>query len=245
MRGDTRAIIVSRSLARLQWPSEDPIGKLFKMGKDSFTVVGVSGNARLVSPEDSDAVEIYQLAAADLLPSMVVLVRTAGPPEGFVPQIASIANAIDPKTFPEVQLMTSAFRGRLHIAEYSALSVSLLGLIALLLACAGIVGLVAYGVAQRTQEIGIRMALGARPAQVLSVVLRQFSLPVAVGLLTGVAGAAALSQILRRLLYGIDNLDPASYLAAIGIFAFTVILAVWLPARRALRIDPMQALRYE
>lgn len=175
---------------------------------------------------------------------MVVLVRTSSPPESLLPVVVSVANATDPRLTPEVQLMDS-FRGKLRIAQYSAMSVSLLGLVALLLACAGIVGLVAYAVSQRTREIGIRIALGANPAHVLSVVLRQFSLPVAAGLLVGLAGAAALSQILRRLLYGISNLDPIAYLAAIGVFAVIVALAALLPARRALRIEPVRALRYE
>jgi hypothetical protein len=245
MRGDTREIVVSESLARLQWPAEDPIGKLFRTGADAYTVVGVVGSARLVSPEDSDAVEIYQLAAADILPSMVVLVKTAGPPEALVPFAASLAAAIDPKLVPEVQLMKSAFRGKLQTAEYSALAVGLLGLVALLLACAGIVGMVGYAVSQRSKEIGIRMALGARPSHVLAVVLRQFSLPVAAGLLAGIGGAAALSQILRQLLYGVGNLDPIAYLGAIGVFAVTVAVAALLPARRALRVDPIRALRYE
>jgi len=105
MRSDTHAIIVSESLARLQWPTENPIGKPFRMGEDStgtdinYTVVGVSGSERLVALENSDAVEPYQLAGVDDLPSMVVLVKTSGPPEGLVPPMASIAKAIDPKVF--------------------------------------------------------------------------------------------------------------------------------------------------
>ena len=141
--------------------------------------------------------------------------------------------------------MKSAFREKLQTAAYSTLSVGLLGLVALLLACIGMVGLVSYTVAQHTREIGIRMALGAKPAHVLSIVLRQFSRPVVVGLLVGVGGAAALSQIMRRELYGISNLDPTAYLAAMGVFVVTVAVAALLPARRALRVDPMRALRYE
>jgi ABC-type antimicrobial peptide transport system permease subunit len=105
------------------------------------------------------------------------------------------------------------------------------------------VGLVAYSVSQRTREIGIRMALGAKPSQVLSVVLRQFSRPVVGGLLAGVSGAALLSRILRQALYGISTLDPVAYLAAIGVFAVTIAVAALLPARRALRVDPLRALR--
>jgi len=243
--GDTRAVVVSESLARLRWPAEDPLGKSFKLGDDTVTVAGVSASARLVSPEDSDAVEVYQLAQVDLMPSMVVMVRTSATPEGLLRPVASIAKSIDPRLVPEVQMMKTAFEGKLKTAEQSALAVSLLGAVALLLACAGIVGLVGYAVLQRTREIGIRMALGARPGNVLAVVLRQFSVPVAAGLAVGVGGAAALSNVLRFLLYGIGNLDPPAYLGAIAVFAVTVAVAALIPARRALRVDPMRALRYE
>jgi predicted permease len=251
MRSDTHAIIISESLARLQWPTEDPIGKPFRMGEDSvgagidYTVVGVSGNERLIALENSDAVELYQLADVDDPPSMVVLVKTSGPPEGLISSVASIAKAIDPKVFPEVQLMKSSYRRKLQSAEYGALCVSLLGFVALMLACLGIVGLVACSVSQRTKEIGIRIALGANSSHVLSAVLGQLSRPVVVGLLVGAGGAAAISHVLRLILYGISNLDPIAYLAAIGIFVVSVALAALLPARRALRVDPMLALRYE
>jgi ABC-type antimicrobial peptide transport system permease subunit len=172
-------------------------------------------------------------------------VRTAAAPEGLVRQVASTAKSVDPNTFPEVQLMKSGFRQKLRGAESSALAVSALGFVADLLACLGIVGVVAYAVSQRTREIGIRMALGARPAHILSVVLRQFSRPLAAGLLLGVAAAAALSGLLRGQLYGISNLDPMAYLGAVGLFALTVAVAALWPARRALRVDPMRALRHE
>jgi hypothetical protein len=242
--GDSRAIVVSESLARLKWPSEDPIGKPFHEGED-YTVVGVAGSARLVSVEDSDAVEVYHLAEGDIFPSLVALVRTSGAPENMAPVVASAAKAIDPNLFPEVQLMKSAFEGRVRITRYAALAVGLLGSLALLLACFGIVGMVAYAVSQRTKEIGIRMALGAGASHVLSICLSQFSSPVTAGLLTGVAGATALSQILRQQLYGLSNLDPIAYLAAIGVFAVTVIFAALIPARRALRVDPLVALRQD
>lgn len=240
--GDTRAIVISESLARRAWPSEDPLGKKFTMDGD-YTVVGVSGSARLVKLEDPDMVQAYFLANAADLPSMMMLVKTSAPPESLAPVVASIAKTIDPKIFPEVQLLRSSFRRKVRTTERGAVAVSLLGFTALLLACLGIVGLVAYSVAQRTKEIGIRMALGAKPSHVLFVVLRQFSRPVMAGLLVGVGGAAALSQILRRELYGISNLDPLTYAAAIAIFLVTVALAALLPARRALRVDPMGALR--
>lgn len=245
MRGDTQAIVISQALAAFVWPGQDPIGKPLDMGKAKYTVVGISGNAAVAEIQDRESVEAYFLADASDLPSMTVLVRTSSGPESLLPAISTIARAIDGKVLPEVQLLKAAYQRRMQNAEYSVLSVSVLALTALLLASLGIVGLVAYAVSQRTKEIGIRMALGARPFHVLSIVLMQFSRPVAAGLLLGVAGAAALSQILRQVLYGISNLDPIAYLAALGVFAVTVIAAALLPARRALRLDPMLALRQE
>ncbi len=249
--GDVSALVVSQSLALLAWPGEDPLGKPFPMGNDdsgnpvTFTVVGVSGTARTVARQDPDAVEAYTLAALSDLPSVVMLVKTVGPPEGLVAFMASTARGIDPEVSPEVRLLTHSFRQRVQGAERSAMAVSLLGLTALLLASLGIVGLVAYAVAQRTREIGVRMALGAKASHVLCVVLLQFKNPVLGGLAVGLGGAASLSQILRRQLYGVGSLDPVAYLAATGVFVATVTLAALWPARRALRIDPMQALRHE
>jgi ABC-type antimicrobial peptide transport system permease subunit len=144
-----------------------------------------------------------------------------------------------------VQLLKDLFRAKLRFSEYAALAASVPGAIALLIACLGILGLVSFAVSERTREIGIRMALGAKPSQVLGFVMRQFSFPIAAGLLVGVFGAAALSQVLRRVLYGVSNLDLVAYLSALGVFAVAVALAASLPAARALRIDPARALRHE
>jgi ABC-type antimicrobial peptide transport system permease subunit len=210
-----------------------------------YTIVGIAGSARMVRIEDPDMVQGYFLAQEADLPSMVMLVRTSAPPEGLTQSVMSIARSLDPKVFPEVQMLKTAFRRKVQSTERGAVAVSLLGFTALLLSCLGIVGLVAYSVAQRTKEIGIRMALGANPSHVLSIVLRQFSRPVLAGLLVGVGGATALSQVLRRELYGISNLDPITYASAIGIFILTAALAALLPARRALLVDPVGSLRHD
>lgn len=244
-RVDTHEIIVSQSLAHLVWPAENPLGKTLQIGDVTYSVIGISGNARIVMIQDSDDVEMYQLADAGDLPSMVVLVRTSGPPEGSVGLMASVARTVDGNVIPEVQLLKTSFRSKVQGAQYSAMTVSLLGLVALLLACLGIVGLVAYAVSQRTKEIGIRMALGAPPSHVISVVLRQFAVPNFIGLLVGIAGAAALSKFLRGQLYGVSNLDPMAYALAVGIFVLAAAVAALLPAKRALRVDPLTTLRYE
>jgi ABC-type antimicrobial peptide transport system permease subunit len=144
-----------------------------------------------------------------------------------------------------VRLMKEAYRGKLQDAEYMAVGVIVLGCVALFLACAGILGLVAYAVAQGTREIGIRMALGARPSDIMAVVFARFLVPILTGSLVGIGGAGALSQILRRVLYGISNIDPVSYVAAVGVLGGAAALAMLLPARQALRIDPLHSIRHE
>jgi len=243
-RADAGSIVVSDSVARRLWPGQDALGKRFNFGGDC-TVVGISGNARLVKLEDPDMGQIFFPVTEPDLPSLVLLVKTTGSPEPLIQTAASLAKSLDPVLFPDVQLLKSSFRRKLEPVETIATVVSLLGSVAHLLACLGIVGLVAYAVSQRTKEIGIRVALGARPAHVLSTVLRQFSIPVVAGLVLGVAGAAGLAQLLRHQLYGISNLDPVTYLAAIAVFIATVAIAALFPARKALRVDPMLALRQD
>ena len=244
MRGDAHAIVISDSFARAAWPGRDPLGRKFTLGEE-YTVVGILGSARLVKLEDSDSVEVYFPLAAVDLPSTFVLVKTHTSPEEIARPAAVIAKSLDADIFPETQLLKTSFRRKVQSAEYSAVSVSVLGCVALLLACTGIVGLVSFAVSQRTREIGIRTALGAKPAHVLWTVLRQLTWPVAIGLALGLGAAAALSQVLRGVLYGVHHLDPTAYLAAVSVFVLAVALAALMPARRALRVDPMQALRYD
>jgi predicted permease len=241
---ERHVVVISESMARMAWPGQDALGKSLTLG-DKFTVVGISGTIRSLKFGDSNSMYAYFPIEEANWPVLSVLVKTAGSPKDLARAAAAAARALDPNTFPSVQLLSSAFRDNLQGVEYSTLAVSVLGSIAQFLACLGIVGVVSYAVSQRTKEIGIRMALGAKPAQVLSVVLRRLLAPVLAGLLLGVAGAAGMSQFLRGRLYGISNFDPAAYLAAVAFFVVTVAIAAVLPARRALRVDPLRALRQE
>lgn len=242
--GDTHVTVIGESLARAAWPGQDPLGKTLTIGAD-YMVVGIVGAARTIKPQDSDSREVYfPIESADL-PSVSIMARSVGAPEELAKSAALAAHAIDASSFAEVHVLKNQYRQKLRSAESGALAVSVLGLVAHLLACLGILGVVAYGVSQRTREIGIRLALGARPAEVLTVVLRQFSAPVLAGLAIGVCGAAALSKFLRGMLYGISHLDPVTYVGVIVLFLVTVALAALLPASRALRIDPVTSLRHE
>lgn len=244
-QGETNSVIVSESLAKRLWPGEEPLGKNLTLGSTQHPVIAVAGNARVTALADSDAVEMYRLFNESDTPSLVLLARTAGSVDDAAQASLSLAKALDANAKPSVQTLRGAFERKLEGVEQSAMAVSVLGSVALLLACLGIVGSVSYSVAQRTKEIGIRMALGAMPSNVLWGVVRKFWPPIVAGLLIGVAAAAALSQVLRRELYGLSNLDPIAYFAAVALFVMTASVAAVFPARRALRIDPLRALRWE
>jgi predicted permease len=243
--GEQHAIVVSESLARRQWPGEDPVGKQFKNGDGKDTVVGVAGNARLNAMSDADAVEMYAAADPKDLAGSILLVKTVGAPDGLVPMVKSITESLDPKLFPEIRLLGPAFKKNMQPVEMAATVVSVMGLVAVVLSAVGLLGLVAYAVSQRMKEIAIRIALGAKRAQVLKAVLRQFAWPVAAGMVAGAGMAGGLSQILRRVLYGVSSLDPASYAGGIALLGGIILVAALLPARRALKLDLAKTLHYE
>ena len=240
--GEKKAVIVSESLARKQWPGENPLGKAYW---DNGTVVGVVGNARVNALNDGDTVEIYQPAQLADMPEMVVLLKSAGEPDGLESRVKSIVDRLNPRLFPEIRLLKAAFREEMKPIQWVASAVSLVGLVAVALAGVGILGLVAFTVSQRTKEIAIRIALGAKRSQVLAAVLRQFQWPVVLGLAAGTCAAAGASLLLGELLYGVSNFDPASYVAAVAVLVGIIGAAALLPARRALRLDLAKTLHYE
>jgi predicted permease len=244
--GEQHAVIISDTLARKQWPGEDPIGKNDASGSaPDDVVIGVAANARLMDIEDGDTVELYHAARESDMSDLVVLVKTAGAPDGIVPAIRTITQNLDPKLFPDVRLMKAQFKSTTEGTGNIAMIATLLGLVAVCLAGLGVLGLVAYTVSQRAKDIAIRLALGARRAQILVSVLGHFSWPVICGVLAGMGIAAALSQQMRRILYGVSNLDPLSYAAGVAVLLLIFALAAALPARRALKLDIARALHEE
>jgi ABC-type antimicrobial peptide transport system permease subunit len=241
--GDTRAIVVSESLARRYWPDRDPIGEPLTIGADELVVVGIAGNARSLDIKDPEAVELYRLAAEADATSLALVLRTSGPTDMLAPSVQAVANAIDPAFRPRVRLLKEEYEAVVRDTALAAVALSALGLIALAVACLGVVGLVAYAVAARTREIGIRLALGAQSGDILASLVRQFRAVLIGGLAVGVLGAAGLAQLLRHELYGLSPIDPLAYIAAIVIFLLAVGLSALWPARRALRVDPLVALR--
>lgn len=244
--GESNAVVVSESFARKQYPDQDPLGKtLWRDGMSRDRIVGIARNARIKAMSDGDAVEAYWAAQPGDLPAMTVLVKAAGAPDSLAPKIKSVAESLDPKVFASVWLLKSGFHETARDLEKIAASVSLLGMLSLVISGIGIVGLMAYTVSQQRKEIAIRIALGARQGQVLAAVLRQFLWPLILGLLAGAGITAAVSKILRKALFGVSNLDPLSYAAALFILILVAGLAALLPARRVSQLNLFKTLHYE
>ena len=208
-------------------------------------MVGVVGDAHLNALSDDDAIEQNWPAVPDQAPSLVVMARMAGAAESLPKAAKSISEGLDPKLFPEIRLIKSLYRDNVEQVEQVAGVVTLIGLVAFMLAGVGVIGLVSFSVWQKTKEIAIRIALGAGRGNVLNMVLRQFSWPVLVGLFVGTGFAAIASKILRRALFGISNLDPIGYAGAIGLLLAILVIAALLPALRALRLNVAKALHDE
>jgi predicted permease len=243
--GEKHVVIVSQTMARQQWPGQNPLGQKLGDGDNKDTVIGVVGDAHINALSDDDAIEQYWSAQPENMPGMAVVVRAAGAPGSLVPTIKTIVESLDARLFPEIQQLKTLYRDNVKWVSQVATIISLIGMIAVALAGIGIIGLVAFSVSQRTKEIAIRIALGARPSAVLATVLRQFSWPVLLGMLAGGTFAALASRVLRVALYGVSNLDPASYGMAIAVLVAIVVLSALLPARRALRLDLAKTLHYD
>jgi predicted permease len=242
---EKNVVIVSKSFARSQWPGQNPLGKLMGEGKDKNVVVGVVGDAHMNGLNDDDALEQYWPAGEEQIPDLVLIVRCAGAAEHLPLAAKAISESIDPKLFPEIRLVKALYNKNVRTIEQVAEVVTLIGLVAVVLAGVGVIGLVSFTVRQRKKEIAIRLALGSSGQNILKMVLLQFSWPVLIGLLMGTGAAAAGSKILRRALFGVSNLDPIAYAGAIGFLIAVLAVSALLPARRALRINVSRELHYQ
>ena len=246
--GASAVVVVNQSLARHHWGDDSPVGERISwIERGSWaTIVGVVGDVRNYGL-DSDAVdEIYFPLLQH--PSRVVrlLIRTPGDPLQAVQMVHTAIAEMDPQQ-PLDQILTlkQIRKDSLASPRLTALLLGFFAALALVVTLAGITGVIAFAVSQRTREIGIRMALGAARANVLSMILRKGLALVAAGLLIGVVGAAGLSQLMSELLFGVQPTDPITYLAVSLVLATVATAACYFPARRAATIDPIRALRSE
>jgi predicted permease len=241
--GEQGVALVSEALATWQWPGADPLGKNLTLA-DPAVVVGVFAPVNTSGVENTGTLEIYYPLAKDWAESVVV-VRVAGRPANYARALEDATSALDRKLRPQARLLETEYQRVVSQSGRIAAAISLLGTVALLLAAIGLAGLTGYTVAQRTREIGVRIALGAGTAQVAMAVIAPLARPVAAGLAFGMLGSAAMATVLRGEIFGLSPLDPIGYLATLAFFSAVLLLATLAPVRRALKVDPSEALRYE
>ena len=244
-RAGAHVAIVTESTAHRFWPGQNPIGKTLRQGAYDLEVVGVARDAQVSHLARSDEPYVYLPAGPKEQSDLQFLAHSAS---GYATTAASIqatVRALDAELTVNIARLEDNFEYFRFPGRVLATLSAVLGVLALVLALIGVYGMVSYAVSQRVREIGIRMALGADAREVMALILRQAMRPVAVGMAIGIVGCAAASSILSSVLYGISPHDPVSFLFVPGFLLAVALLASYLPARSAAKVDPMEALRYE
>ncbi len=245
-QGAPLVFIVNEAFARRYWPNENAVGKVVRMGPVPIQVIGVVGDFRqrdlATVPEPMAFIHYPQNMRAGLS----LAVRTTGTPLRFANAVREAIWSVDRnQTITSMETLSSIVGDDVSRPRLLATLLLLFGIMGLTLGALGIYGVLAYAVSQRRQEIGVRVALGATPRSVLRLVVGQGMALALVGVVAGVAGALALTRVMASVLYEVKATDPATFATVVAVLLGTALLASWLPARRALRIDPVQALRYE
>ena len=242
--------IINEALARTVFPGQDPIGKqLTKFGPDNLTlqIIGVVGNVRHVGLDTAPHSEIYQLLGQAQWPSMFVAIRSATSDATSVTSAAQNVVWSVNKDVPlaNIRTMQEVIANSVQRRRFSMLLLTIFAAVAMLLAAIGLYGVMSYSVAQRTKEIGIRMALGARRPDVVTLVVKQGMALVLMGIAAGTILALGMTRLISGMLFGITATDPLTFAAVAALLGAVAFLANYLPARRAAKVDPMVALRYE
>lgn len=252
-RDSERVAIVNRNFVDRYWHGLNPIGRRFFIASDlghPIEVVGVAGNSRDNDMFTSNDPFFYVpfVQGYDSSSFMTLQLRAVSAPETLAPEVTGLVRSLDP-AMPvfDVQPMTAtldSINGFLLFQLAAALA-GALGILGLVLALVGVYGVISYAASQRTHEVGIRIALGAQPAQVLALIFQQGFLIVGIGVATGILGAIAMARLVSGFLFGISPIDGLTYIGTSAMVAVIALVACWIPARRAMRVDPMVALRHE
>jgi putative ABC transport system permease protein len=244
-----KKVAISRRLADEQFPGMDPIGQRILMPwRDTLVaeIVAVVGDVHSAGLDSMPRPTLYWNFAQFPWSGATVVVRTSGDPLSVAEPLRRELQAIDPELpLGRVKPMEAYLGDSVATRRFTMLLIGAFAAVAVILAAIGIAGVMTNGVAQRTREIGVRLALGARPADVLRMVLRQGMTMVAAGIVAGVLGALALTRVLQGLLYGTSPTDPLTFAGVAALLAVIALVATYLPARRATRVDPLEALRSE
>ncbi|MGB8259918.1 MAG: ABC transporter permease [Terracidiphilus sp.] len=246
-----KVAIINERLARERFPNSNPIGKRFTLGSggkpDWIEVVGVCGNSRYDDLRSEAPAQFFMpYVQSEELYGMNFVVRTHLPAAAIMPALRRAVASVDSDlSIEEIRSQQEMIDETMRMERALALLTAGFGVLALALACVGIYGVMAYSVAQRTSEIGIRLALGAEPRQVRSSILRESAWVAAAGIGVGLAAALALTRLVQSMLYGIGPHDPLTLGCGAALLMFVALAATWIPARRAASIEPMVALRHE
>ena len=243
--------VINQTLARNLFPDEEPVGKHLKLinpeqSAEWRTIVGVVGDIKYQGLDDPGQQTIYTPFQQTPFPWSYVMVRTSSDPSASIASLRSAVGTVDPNiTAVNIQTMRQLVSQSVASPRFNATLISAFAALALVLAAVGLYGVISYLVTQHTREIGIRMALGARPGQVFRSVLGRALVLALIGVAVGLAGAFAVTRVLSTMLFGVSPTDPLTFVTISALLTGVALAASFVPARRATRVDPMVALRYE
>ena len=242
-------LLINEAMAHTFFPNEDPIGQRLQLGINNYSgqIVGVVGDVKHVGLDAPTNHEVYiSFAQAPFSTDMTLIARTSGDPMTIVGAVRNEIKGLDPQVaVGKVKTMEAITKESIGDARFRTLLLSIFGVVALVLAAVGVYGVISYSVTRRTHEIGIRMALGAQIADVRKLVITSGMKLALVGTVVGLAGAYALTRLLTNLLFGLAPTDPPTFVIVSFVLLFVALTACYIPARRAAKVDPLVALRYE
>jgi putative ABC transport system permease protein len=242
--------IISESLAQDRWPGQDPIGHTIEFGNIDgdlrlLTIVGIVGDVHEYGVDLPARPTVYVDLFQRPQPAITVTMLSDADTRAISSSAREILRELNPEVSPRFRTLSGIYSASLGSRRFNVILIGCFGMLALLLAAVGVFGVMAYSVSRRTREIGVRVALGARSRDVLTMVLMQGLRTVLMGITIGLAGSFAITRTLRSLLFGVTATDPLTFAAVILLLVATALLACYIPARRAAKVDPMVALRYE
>jgi predicted permease len=238
--------VVNEAFAKRYFPNESPVGKVVRMGPATIQIIGVVGDFRQKSLTEPAEPYAYIHYPQNMRSGMSIAVRTAGDPLRYANAVREAIWSVDrDQTITKIETLSAIVGDNVARPRLLATLLLLFGVMGLTLGVLGIYGVLAYAVGQRRQEIGVRVALGASPRSVLGLVVGQGMSLAVVGVAAGIAGAFVLTRVMAAVLYDVRTTDPATFATVVAVLLAAALVASWLPARRALRIDPVQALRYD
>jgi putative ABC transport system permease protein len=243
-----QVVIINQTMAAQFFPDEDPLGQRLNIGRDpqQWEVVGVVGDVKHLGPSQPALAEMYEPIDQNLRLAAFFVVRTAADPQNVLGPVREKVRAVDPDLpLTQVATMDQRLSGLIAEPRFNMYLFSIFAAVALALAAAGIYGVMSYLVTQRTHEIGIRLALGARAIDVLKLVVRNGMLPAVVGAAIGLAGAFVLTRFMTSLLFEVTPTDAVTFATVPAVLIGVALFACYVPARRATKVDPLVALRYE